>query len=183
LYCPNYTAGFAEHATLNMMRTGVRSGYWVVEWADEFDPNLADFVLRFPEIVRGHRIAIASCDSGSFEPTQAEYAQGWIKKNEMAVSPVVDVVSALPMPGFDEWYVYPGEVPDEHHRLFVNRYGFAPLDELNSETQDFWDQVETLRPLHVVGAGTPTMFFATQDEAIFRKVSSVPYAVCQGYPD
>jgi hypothetical protein len=69
--------------------------------------------------------------------------------------------------------VYPGEVPDEHHRLFVNRYGFAPLDELNSETQDFWDQVETLRPLHVVGAGTPTMFFAAQDEAIFRKVSGV----------
>ena len=55
----------------------------------------------------------------------------------------------------------------------MNRWGFAPLDELNPEVQDFWGQVKKFQPLHVVGAGTPTMFFATQDEAIFKKVSNV----------
>lgn len=156
-----------------MMRTGFRSGYWIVEWADDFDPNLADLVPRFPEMVCGHRVAIASCDSGPFEPTQAEYAKGWIKRNEVAVSPIVEVVTELPTPGFDEWYVYAGEAPEEHHRAFVNRWGFAPLDELDPEAQNFWGQVEKFRPLHVLGAGTPTMFFATQDEAMFRKISGV----------
>jgi len=156
-----------------MMRTGFRSGYWVVEWADDFDPNLADLVHRFPEMICGHRVAIASCDSGPFEPTQTEYAKGWIRKNEVAVSPVISEASDLPTPGFDEWYVYAGEAPDQKHRSFVNRWGFAPLDELNPEIQDFWGQVEKFQPLHVIGAGAPTMFLATQDEAIFRKISSV----------
>ena len=156
-----------------MMRTGFRSGYWVVEWSDEFDPNLADLLPRFPEMVRGHRVAIASCDSGPFEPTQAEYAEGWVKRNGIAVSPVVVEASDLPTPGFDEWYVYAGEAPEGHHRSFVNRWGFAPLDESNPEADVFWDQVERFQPLHVVGSGTPTMFFATRDDAIFRKVSSV----------
>ena len=155
------------------MRTGFRSGYLVVEWADEFDPNLADLLPRFPEIVCGYRVAIASCDSGPFEPTQAEYAKGWVKRNEVAVSPIVVDASELPTPGFDEWYVYVGDAPEAHHRSFVNRWGFAPLDESNPEVQDFWGQVERFQPLHVVCAGTPTMFFATRDEAIFRKVSSV----------
>ncbi|MES2508843.1 MAG: hypothetical protein V4625_02895 [Pseudomonadota bacterium] len=138
---------------------------------DDFDPNLADLLDRFPEIVRGHRVAIASCDSGAFEPTQVEYAKGWIKAAKLAISPVVDVVSDLPMPGFDEWYVYSGEVPDAHHQTFINRWGFAPLDEVNPETKVFWMQVVQFRPLHVVGAGT-TMFFATQDQEFFRKISN-----------
>lgn len=154
----------------NMMRTGFRSGYWIAEWSGNSDPNLADLVSVFPAIVLGHRVAIASWDSGPFEPTQAEYAKGWGKRNEVAISPIVNEASELSTPGFDEWYVYAGEVPEVHHRAFVNRLGFAPLDQLHPESQDFWAQVETLQPLHVVGAGTPTMFFATQDEALFRKV-------------
>jgi hypothetical protein len=154
-----------------MMRTGFRSAYWVVEWQYEFDPSLADLLSRFPEMVRGHRIAIASCDSGVFEPTQAEYVKGWVKRNEVAVSPIVVEISELPTPGFDEWYVYAGEAPGEHHRSFVNRLGFAPLNESNREFQDFWTQVETFQPLHVIGAGSPTMFFVTRDEVIFRKIT------------
>lgn len=88
----------------------------------------------------------------------------------MAVSPIVVAASDLPTPGFDEWYVYAGETPEAHHRSFVNRWGFAPLDELHPETQDFWSQIEKFRPLHVIGAGMPTMFFATQNEELFRTV-------------
>ena len=156
-----------------MMRTGSRSGYWVVEWAGGFDPSLTDLVPRFPEMVVGHRIAIASCDSGPFVPTPDELEKGWFRQNEVAISPRLQDVSDLPMPGFDEWYVYDLEAPTDHIRSFVNRFGFAPLDEGNSETQDFWAQVERLRPLHVLGAGTPTMFFARRDETIYRRVCSV----------
>ena len=156
-----------------MLRTGFRSGYWVVEWVDEFDPNLAHLLPRCPDLVCGHRVAIASCDSGPFEPTQAEYAKGWVVRNNVALSSIIVEASELPTPGFDEWYVYAGEAPEEHHRSFVNRWGFAPLDETIPEFHDFWGQVEKFQPLHVVGAGTPTMFLATRDEAIFRKVCSV----------
>lgn len=156
-----------------MMRTGSRSGYWVVEWADGFDPSLADLVPRFPEMVVGHRIAIASCDSGPFVPTPAELKKGWSTRNEVAISPVLHDTSDLPMPGFDEWYVYDLEALTDQLRSFVNRLGFAPLDDENSETQDFWAQVERLRPLHVLGAGTPSMFFATRDEELFKRVCSV----------
>lgn len=153
------------------MRTGFKSGYWVVEWADDFAPNLADLVSRIPEIVRGNRIAIASCDSGPFLPTEAEYAKGWTNDYGVAVSPIVDSITDLPTPRFDEWYVYAGVVPNSRHAAFVNAWGFAPLDESNSEAQEFWAQVEQFRPLHVVGTSTPTMFLATQDEEVFRKVS------------
>lgn len=156
-----------------MMRTGYRSGYWVVEWADGFDPSLEDLVPRFPEIVLGHRIAIASCDSGSFAPSPDEIERGWSSHNKVAISPALENTSDLPMPGFDEWYVYEHEVPNSPFRAFVNRWGFAPLDEENSETQEFWAQIERASPLHVLGAGTPTMFLVTRDEAIFRRVSSV----------
>lgn len=156
-----------------MMRTGSRSGYWVVEWADGFDPSLADLMLQFPEAVIGHRIAIASCDSGPFSPSQPEMEKGWTTHNALAVSPCVQSAAELPTPGFDEWYVYDVEAPSDHHKSFVNRFGFSPLDAESEDTKDFWAQVEHFRPLHVLGAGTPTMFFATQDEAMYRRMTNV----------
>jgi hypothetical protein len=158
-----------------LMQTGFRSGYWVIEWADDFDPNLVDLVPHFPEIVLGHRIAISSCDSGPYEPTLAEFAKGWTRQEEVAVSPGVNAPSDLPMPGFDEWYVYAVEAPCEHHNSFVNQWGFSPLDEMNPETHNFWTQVERFRPLHVLGAGTSTMFLVTRDEALFSKISGVSH--------
>lgn len=152
------------------MRMGFCSDYWVIEWADGFDPNLRDLVPHFPEMVLGHRVVIASCDSGSFRPDQDELAQGWSWQDEVAVSPCVRDVSDLPMPGFDEWYVFDAEISGGRYRSFVNRYGFAPLNEMDPETHSFWEQVARFRPLHVIGAGTPTMFFVTRDEAIFRRV-------------
>ena len=37
--------------------------YWVVDWADEFDPNLENPLPRPPEMVRGHWVAIATSPS------------------------------------------------------------------------------------------------------------------------
>lgn len=156
-----------------MIRTGSRFGYWVVEWADGFDPSLADLMLQFSEAVIGNRIAIASCDSGPFLPNDAETKNGWTIHNALAISPRIQSVAELPTPGFDEWYVYDLDVPFDHHNSFVNRFGFSPLDTEGGDAEKFWVQVENFRPLHVLGAGTPTMFFATRDEAMFMKITNV----------
>lgn len=152
------------------MRTGHKFGSWVIEWSDHFDPDLWDFVPHFPEIVLGHRVAITSFDSGPFEPTQDEYAKGWSKQESVAISPVVEDVKELPAVGFDEWYVYPADVPNLPTQSFVNRFGFAPLNEQSAETQEFWNQVVKCQPLHVIGAGAPTLFFATKELAILQKI-------------
>ncbi|MGC4441950.1 hypothetical protein ABXW85_24100, partial [Streptococcus suis] len=53
------------------------------------------------------------------------------------------------------------------YRSSVNRFGFAPLPP--DKATDFWAQVETALPLHVLGAGTPTMFLATRDRISFDR--------------
>ena len=123
------------------MRTGFRFDYWVVEWADGFDPSLSSLMLQFPEAVIGSRVAIASCDSDLFLPSQAELKKGWTTRYGLAVSPCVQIAPELPTPGFDEWYVYNSEVPSDLHKSFVNRFGFSPLDVESQDTKDFWAQV------------------------------------------
>lgn len=154
------------------MHTGSQAGYWVVEWTEDWDSSFNDLIGRFPEIVVGRYVAIASCDSGPYRPTDAEITAGWHDQHGMAVSPRISEISQLPMPGFDEWYVYDDSGAIDHCRAFVNHFGFAPLGASNTLANAFWSQVEICQPLHVLGAGTPTMFFVTRDEALFRKVTN-----------
>jgi hypothetical protein len=150
------------------MRTGRRSGYWVVEWSDGCDANLADLVPFCPSVVLGQHVAIASCDSGHYRPTIEEIADGWLTMGGVGVSPKVKTVSSLPMPHFDEWYVYDRNFNLGYHRAFVNRLEFGPLNENDPETETFWAQIELLQPNHVVGAGAPVLFLVTRDEMIYR---------------
>lgn len=152
-----------------MIGKGRQAGYWVVTWADGFDPSLDDLLPHVPEAVVGRRVLIASFDSGQFQPTQEELENGWTRQVGQAVSPLVQAVSDLPAVGFDEWYVYDGDVPREFHKAFVNRLGFSPLDPDCLEANEFWAQVQRLQPLHVLGAGTPTLFLVTRDEQIYAR--------------
>jgi hypothetical protein len=154
------------------MRTGSRAGYWIVEWTEDWDPSLKDLIDRFPEIVVGRYVAIASCDSGPYRPTDADIKTGWEDQHGITISQRISKVSQLPMPGFDEWYVYDNSGALGHCRSFVNHFGFAPLDASSGLANAFWAQVEACRPLHVLGAGTPTMFFVTRDEALFKRVTN-----------
>jgi hypothetical protein len=156
-----------------MMQTGTRAGYWVVAWADGFDPSLADLLPNLPELILGRRVAIASCDSGPFKPSEDELVKGWAVQGMQAVSPLIQSVSDLPAPGFDEWYVYEDDVPIEKHAAFVNRFGFSPLDPECQEANEFWEQVRRFQPLHVLGAGTPTMFLVTRDEEAYARAIAV----------
>ena len=160
-----------------MINKGSQAGYWVVTWADGFDPSLDDLLPHLPEAVVGHRVLIASFDSGQFAPIQEELDNGWSLQGSQAVSPRIQSAADLPAVGFDEWYVYEGKVPPEHHKAFVNRFGFSPIDPACMEANEFWEQVKRFQPLHVLGAGTPTMFLVTRDEQTYARaveVASLP---------
>jgi hypothetical protein len=98
---------------------------------------------------------------------------GWSVQGDQAASPPVQAASEIPAVGFDEWYVYDGDVPHEHHKAFVNRLGFSPLDPTCLEANEFWEQVKRFRPLHVLGAGTPTMFLVTRNEQTYARAVAI----------
>lgn len=149
--------------------TGFQDGYSIVQWSYHWDPSLSDLVSLLPELVLEKRIVVASCDSGNYVPGNAELAGGWTVENGIAVSPEIQSVSQLPTPGFDEWYVHESKPYSFVYSSFVNTYGFSPLALNEEKVKDFWRQVDATRPLHVLGAGTPVMFFATRDPDQFEK--------------
>jgi len=156
-----------------MVKTGKNAGYWAVTWAGGFDPSLDDLLAHVPEAVVGRRVLVASFDSGDLAPTRQDLDDGWSVQGTQAVSPPVQAASDIPAVGFDEWYVYDGEVPPERHAAFVNRFGFSPLDPDCPEANEFWEQVQRLQPLHVLGAGTPFMFLVTRDEQIYARAAAI----------
>ncbi|MGZ3184955.1 MAG: hypothetical protein ACXU8N_21180 [Telluria sp.] len=154
------------------MRYGERCGYSAIEWSTAWDPSLRDLIGVAPELVVGQRVAITSCDSGSFRPSAQDLTSGWQCCESTAISKEISSPSDLPTPGFDEWYVFarpPLVVPLRNH---VNRYGFSVFDECD-EADSFWEQVKESEPLHVLGAGTPNMFLVTRDKAIFDRVKKL----------
>lgn len=162
------------------MLTGTRSGYWVVQWSYDWDPSLADLLDEMPELVLGRFVSIASCDSGPYRPTEREVENGWELVANIAISPRVIAVSGLPIPGFDEWYVHEERPSPYGYQNFVNTFGFSPLTADENTLNLFWSQVETTRPIHVLGAGTPTMFLVTRDENIFERAKRYNTSLGQG---
>jgi hypothetical protein len=159
--------------TPKIKSTGLRYGYSVIQWADDWDPSLTDLMELVPNIVVGCRVAIASCDSGKYRPSATELANGWEVVDGYSFSPKIASVSELPMPGFDEWYVFEDRPVAFAYKAFVNRFGFSPLAVGDPRAEEFWAQVDAIRPLHVLGAGTPVMFVATRDANLFAQVSKI----------
>jgi hypothetical protein len=149
-----------------------RFGYWAIQWSAAWDPSLTDLLQVAPELVLGKRIAITSCDSGPYMPSADELSAGWSLYDTTAISREIAQPAELPTPGFDEWYVFdstPQVVPMRNH---VNRYNFSVLDECDA-TELFWEQIRKAQPLHVLGAGTPNMFFVTRDRDSFERVKGL----------
>jgi hypothetical protein len=154
---------------------GERWGHWAIEWSAAWDPSLTDLLKLAPELVLGKQVAITSCDSGPYVPTKEELKSGWIRCETTAISREIAHFTELPAPGFDEWYVYdsaPLNCPKRNH---VNRYCFSVFDE-SIETETFWKQVSESEPLHVLGAGTPNMFFVTRDLDSFERLKKAIYS-------
>ncbi|WP_341316889.1 hypothetical protein WN982_36785 [Paraburkholderia sp. IMGN_8] len=154
-----------------MRRTGSRSGYLIVEWNKGDDAQIDELTQRWPQLVLRRFVAIASCDSGPYKPTEAEFAAGWTQAGTLAVSPRISAVSQLPSLGFDEWYVNGSNTRLSPHENFVNRFQFSTLARKDEFTEKFWKQVVELQPLHVLGAGLPSLFLVTRDEVIFMAIT------------
>ena len=154
------------------MNHAERYGYWAIQWSAAWDPSLADLIKVAPELVLGKRVAITACDSGPYVPSQDEMRMGWSAVKTTAISNEIVRPAELPAPGFDEWYVFdsmPQIIPKRNH---VNLYGFSVLGD-GHETGSFWEQVTSTQPLHVLGAGTPNMFFVTRDRESFQRVRAL----------
>jgi len=154
------------------MICGERWGYWALEWSEAWDPSLTDLLQLAPELVVGKQIAITSCDSGPYVPSEEELGAGWSRRETTAISREIEQPTELPAPGFDEWYVYDSAPLDCPKRNHVNRYGFSVFDE-GIETESFWEQIRKSGPLHILGAGTPNMFFVTRDRDSFERVKTL----------
>lgn len=145
---------------------GSRAGYWVIQWSGNWDPNLSDLMTAAPELVIGNHVAITSCDSGLYRPTPEEFACGWRTDGAATVSPKLEHSRDLPTPGFDEWYVFPESPRTSPTSNYVNQFDFSVLGE-GETVESFWNQVDRLKPIHVLGCGAPNMFLITRDEHIF----------------
>lgn len=154
------------------MMYGERGGYWAIEWSKAWDPSLTDLLELAPELVVGKQVAITSCDSGPYVPSEEELKSGWSRRETTAISREIEQFTELPAPGFDEWYVYDSAPLDCPKRNHVNRYGFSVFDK-GIETESFWEQIRKSDPLHILGAGTPNMFFVTRDRDSFERVKSL----------
>jgi hypothetical protein len=102
-------------------------------------------------------------------PSKDEMSAGWRLVETISISKEVAQPAELPTPGFDEWYVFdsiPRVVPMRNH---VNQYDFSVLHECGA-AESFWEQVRKTQPLHILGAGTPSMFLVTRDREIFERV-------------
>ena len=144
---------------------GSRAEYWVIQWSGNWDPNLSDLITAAPKLVIGNHVAIVSCDGGPYHPTPEELSCGWRADGAATVSSKILRSDDLPSPGFDEWYVFPEWPKTSPTSSHVNRFGFSVLEE-GETVESFWDQVDHLRPLHVLGCGAPHMFLITRNERI-----------------
>lgn len=153
-----------------------------MQWSYDWDPSLADLIDEMPELVLGRFVSIASCDSGPYRPTERELRNDWQLTADIATTTKVSAVSDLPTPGFDEWYVHEEKPLPYGYQSFVNTFGFSPLTANEKTLNLFWSQVEMTRPLHVLGAGTPTMFLVTRDKAIFERAKSMNTSLGQIKP-
>jgi hypothetical protein len=155
-----------------MMICGESNGYWVMEWSEAWDPSLTDLLQAAPELVVGKQVAITSCDSGPYVPSDEQLKSGWSRCETIAISKAITQLTELPVPGFDEWYVYdsaPLNCPKLNH---VNRYGFSIFDN-GAIAESFWEQIRKAEPLHILGTGMPNMFFVTRDRDIFNRVKNL----------
>jgi hypothetical protein len=150
---------------------------------------LADVLRLCPEIVVGKHVAVTAFDSGPYRLGDEEKAFGWASRNDIAYSPIIQAVSALPQPGFDEWYAFDepadlGQLTPQtvdifeaplvrgHVHRFVNFADFNLHQPKRVSLIDlFWKQFEWIRPHTYIAEGI-SLTIATADKSLFEAVLS-----------
>lgn len=94
----------------------------------------------------------------------------------VACSPLLHSFHGLPnetrdrCAGFDEWYVFEGEIPVSDFEVFVNWGGFRLYDADNKEFVDrLWRQMEALNAESYIAVGN-VFTFATRNSTLFDAV-------------
>ncbi len=143
------------------------NNYTVYEWKDESDSfHIEELLSLYPSIVEGMFLVISSWDSGTYQPTEKEFADGWQLHSKLAHSPRVEQWSSLPFEVYDEWYIFDHPVNINDLEPLVNYLGFSPIKyDWQEKRELFWNQVEKYRPIHVIGDGKH-LFLVTRDDKL-----------------
>ena len=158
---------------------------------------MAEFLALCPWVVKGKHLAITAVDSGAFAPSESDRAAGWTTSGDIAYSPRLESLEALPdgsccrgCSGCDEWYLFataPGplgaicganifEIPIARPNVFqfINFVGFRISDPRMDAISDlFWKQMEWIRPVSYLGDGNRGLVFVSSDEDCFSRVCDV----------
>jgi hypothetical protein len=163
---------------MKMLRQGFCNDYhWL--WAP--NANLNNIVKLAPEIIKDKFIAISSCDSGPYKPTNEELSSGWIYCNGVSISPKIDYQIDLPIAGWDEWYVISEQRIPFPPKVFVSytNFSLAPGEtSADKESfrfasqllEDFWSQLATFKPLSFIADNEIGFSFVTDNIHVFKKV-------------
>jgi hypothetical protein len=165
----------------HLLQTGLMNGY---QWLVSTDRQL-DVLECCPEIVVGKYVAITSFDSGPLRLTEGQRSAGWVSHGEIAYSPEVQHVNAVPQTYFSELYVFgaptnlgvladpnlnifESEMQPEQVRAFVNfDFGFHD-PEYAALAHMFWQQLGWIKA---------ESYLAQNDYALFITANPKLFAV------
>jgi len=155
---------------------GVRGQYrWLETWAYPLSPK--QVVSACPSIVQGRRVVVTAFDAGPLPISEDECLNGWTKIKDYAVSPLVKDVEQLPdTDQYDEWYVFDNVPPLDSIHVFVTyTHSFQLLEgRAYAETsrdllEQFWRQVEMLRPFAYLACNENAFLLVCRDANLFER--------------
>jgi hypothetical protein len=168
------------------MPSGTHGNYYWIEWSSP-SVFLHDFIHAFPSVVMQKYIAVTTCDSGPFVPTDQEHQDGWFAESDIAYSPQIVDVEAIPNDQFDEWYIFPILTKIPTIEIFINYAVFSLGDPkelfphwdaqmiaaLRKEQERFWQQLIELTPESYLAEGEQ-LIFVTRNRTLFAAVAQWP---------
>jgi hypothetical protein len=177
---------------------GVIGQHGQYRWLSSADHELSAFVRLCPGVLIGRRVAVTSFDSGALTIREQEKNLGWTSDDrriysfdfgnaankhqdlKIAYSPVLTCVDGSPhemnnvcRDGYDEWYVFDGDVPDSDLECFVNWMGFSLPDSedfFDWLRERFWNEMERAKPESYISEGTAGLTFVTRNTDLFGRV-------------
>lgn len=149
-----------------------RNGYHALDWRGEHGFFLDHLWEQFPELVVGKYLVNTSYDSGFLTLADSERQDGWHMVGELAHSPRIRITEQIPHDQYDEWLIFDQPVRVERFETMVNYEGFNPVDFSWEEKRErFWEQVETLKPLHVI-AENDGVYLVSGDEGLICRIAA-----------
>ena len=113
-------------------------------WLETSEFGLADLLRVCPQIVLGKHVVVSAFDSGPLRLTPEEIAAGWVQQEELALSPRITDVTALPYDDYDEWFIVdqPSRFAAPTLCLFMSHTAFTLRDPtfLAEGADPTWDQ-------------------------------------------